>query len=335
MKKTLARVLIASLPALLLVNACTSTRVTPFPSLTLPPETAQPSRIDTEQPTPLPVDATPLPSADAELVPSSTPTQSEPTVSPQETEDPFVEATLETPTGASPATQTETSIAIPRIPLDTLYIVRPGQMSRVISPLRLEAYVITGEKELVKIELLGEDGRVLNRQILRYSGMNPGVRFQILPEIDFEIPTVSEAGRLVISISDKEDRTIVTTTVDLVLLSIGEAEINPQGDLLAPFYLQAPRENQLIQGGSLVVSGWARPMSDQPVIIELINDEGQAIISKQIEIDPDPEGKHVPFEAEIPYTILKGTYARITVHQSGGRIPGDVALDSVKVYLSP
>jgi len=336
MGKPFIRLLSLCLAVSLLSSACTPGPVEgpgPLPEQSSPTLTAviPDPAVPTAEATSLPV-TEPTP-AGSELIEASTTPSPSPTVE--------LSATLTNPAnGPAPTftrrpTRTPTITPTPAVPLDYLYIVRPGPRSKVTSPINLEAFVIPGANSTVRLELLGEDGRALVREVLRYSQMNVGMRFQINPSIDFEIPGVSEAARLQVSVADAKGRPIALTSVDLILLSIGEPELNPSGDLLTPFFIQQPRENQVIEGGTLSISGKIRPMNDQPVIFELITDQGQTAASKQVTIEQLPNGEYTLFQLEIPYTLANQTGARLIVRQPGGRIPGDAALASVAIYLKP
>jgi len=66
-------------------------------------------------------------------------------------------------------------------------------------------------------------------------------------------------------------------STDLILLSLGRADVNPSGDLLENIIIQAPREKGLIQGGTIRVSGLARLRTSQPMLIELETTDGKIV----------------------------------------------------------
>jgi len=58
------------------------------------------------------------------------------------------------------------------------------------------------------------------------------------------------------------------------LLSIGQADIYPVQDWLAPIVIQRPQKRALIQGGKVLVSGLVRGSPDQPLMVRLILPDG-------------------------------------------------------------
>ena len=57
-----------------------------------------------------------------------------------------------------------TETPLPDIPVGFVQIYKPGDLSRVVSPLHVSSYLRTTGVNLVRIELFGEDGRLLVRQ---------------------------------------------------------------------------------------------------------------------------------------------------------------------------
>src|SRR5687768_15383149 len=75
--------------------------------------------------------------------------------------------------------------------------IAPGPMSSLISPISLQVMLVAGESEIVQVDLLGEDGRVLQR------GLEPVQRnlsgnYRSF-DMAFEIRAVSEKGYIRIS----------------------------------------------------------------------------------------------------------------------------------------
>jgi hypothetical protein len=186
----------------------------------------------------------------------------------------------------------------------------------------------------VRLELLGEDGRLLVRKLLNYR-TDVG-RVGLSEEMEFEISAVAETGRLQISSYDRFGRMVAFSSVDLILLSIGETDLNPSGPSIEPIVVQEPLPNKLIQGGKVIVSGLARVSSDQPLLIELIAADGSLTGYRQAGVTIDPEGGYTPFMVEVPYQVSEPTWVRLTVKEmSSGRIQGMIQLTSLEVLLSP
>jgi hypothetical protein len=314
---------------------------------------------DTEEPTPTPTDTpTPtVPSPTFSITPSRTPTN---TIGPTST--PFPTATFTPDTGQRPtrtatatlrwlerrqtetlspsltftASLTPTITQTPTPQEGLLQISRPGSMSKVISPFRMEAKVFPGDDGLVRIEIIGEDSRMIT-QLWLNNEANIGQHFWISQHVEFDITAVAELGRLVLSAHDIYDRTIALSSVDLFLLLLGETEIKPGADPLEPYIIWYPLEDEAVFGGVVWVGGLIRPVNDTPLIIELIDQQGNVVGQKQVEV-PHPEGDHTHarFDVGVEYTVQGRTPVRLTLRQeSDSRLPGTVALNSRLIILEP
>jgi hypothetical protein len=204
----------------------------------------------------------------------------------------------------------------------------------VISPIHLGAVAYTGPNGIVRVELIGEDGQLIYRQILR-GNSNDVTYFNMSINIDFQIAGVSEAARLQVSVDDGYKRPVVETSVDLVLLSMGDAQINPPDDGLSSIVIRQPTYLQVITGSTLHIEGVVRPLNDSPLLAELLSETGGLIGSRQISTPNLPLGTYRPFSIDIPFTIDQAHSIRLVISQQGNHIPGVALLNSVLIWLKP
>ena len=78
-----------------------------------------------------------------------------------------------------------------------IHFLSPGPMSSLVSPINLRAILIAGESEIVQVDLLGENGRILQRVLERVK-RNLAGNYRSF-DLDFEIRAVSEKGYIRIS----------------------------------------------------------------------------------------------------------------------------------------
>ncbi len=206
-------------------------------------------------------------------------------------------------------------------------------MSSVRSPIRLRGYLLPGYKNRIHVELVGEDGRLLARRLMYAYTSQRFAYFSI--EIPFEIPGVSQLGRLQVSTEDEVGRVKALAGVRLLLLSSGYEDIQPPGDLKERCVLLTPLPGDVIQGGVVRLAGYARPLDDLPLIVELVGAQGQAIASRLVFLSsPDANG-YSPFAAEIPYQVTESLPVQLTVRQLDGRIGGTMYLYSQEITIAP
>lgn len=220
------------------------------------------------------------------------------------------------------------------VPPANLQIQSPGQGSIVTSPFTLTASIITGLEALVHVELLGEDGRLLLRDVQTYQSAEEG-GIELSSEISYGTNSDSESGRLQISLHDENGMLVDLTSVDLILLSNGEQDLHEPPDQFENIVIDSPRENTLIQGGMMRVSGLVRPRSNQPLMIELLTSDGRIVGTRQVAVVPSPGSMYASFEIDVPYHVEAAEHVRLKVWEPGSFITGIVDLSSLEVILSP
>jgi hypothetical protein len=220
-------------------------------------------------------------------------------------------------------------------PAPVIQILHPGLLSRITSPIQAEIIAVPGDDGLIRVELVGEDGRLIVRQALPFQQYR-GRSISFYPTIPFEIKSMAETARFQVVTNDSHGRTINLMSVDVVLLSVGRSEIFSPEITVEPYVVRFPEEGATITGGTLIINGLARPVNDSPIIVDLVGENGAVLTTKQFTVDP-PSGdlSHTPFLIEIPYKVDGPTSVRLTFRQEGSRIPGTVALSSMLITLAP
>ena len=294
--------------------------------------TATPSLTSTD--TPVPPTDTPIPTDT--LTPSPQPSETVTVTdgpSPTPTRSPTFTRTA---TRTRTITKTPTVTFTPTPPYETLRITRPGLFSKVSSPFRVEAMIKPGDDGYVNLRLIGEDARTVSEAVLDYRALI-NRRFWLSHMMTFDISAAAETARLEMRINDTFGRAISISSVDLILLKVGDNEITPSVLDLEPYLFRYPYRDQEIKGGTLLVLGLARPVNAKPVILELIDESGRVVGSKEITVEaPTGDLSHTPFQADIPYQVDGRTPVRLSIRQeSDQRIPGTVALSSMLIVLEP
>jgi hypothetical protein len=314
------------IPTLALVIAPTET---PTLSPTPAPDTATPTLTDTPTPEPTAtITITPWVPDTATPGPSPTITR---TLTPTRTA-----TRTRVPTRTPTITLTPTITNTPTPPPPTVNIVRPGLLSKLLSPIQMELYLNAGEDGKATIELIGEDGRVISNKVIDFGSDQAGKREWLAPELQFEIDAAAETARLQVSTQDKHGRRQAIASVEVVLLAVGHNEINPAVIDQEPYLIRQPEANTVVSGGLLVINGLARPVNDSPLHIDLVSESNAVIASKDITVPP-PTGplSHTPFTVQIPYNVDGPTPVRLVIRQEDSRIVGTMALTSELITLNP
>ena len=237
-----------------------------------------------------------------------------------------------TSTGETPAGPTHTPA--PLIPEARIQIYWIGERSKVTAPLQVITRLTSRVGKIVRIELYGEDGRVLARHLKTYHDL-PWHVAGLNVELPFEISAAAEVGRLVVSAEDVYGRLVDLNSVNLILLSAGDTELNPATALWQRIVIEEPEPETLITGGTLVVSGLAQPESEGPLRVRLVAEDGRQLGERLAGVITTTPGSYGTFIVEVPYSVAELTRARLSVSEDGGIVSPIAHLASVEVLLSP
>jgi hypothetical protein len=190
--------------------------------------------------------------------------------------------------------------------------ISPGPMSSLVSPINLQLLLVSGESEIVRIDLLGEDGRTLQRGLERVR-RNPSGGVYRNYDLSFEIRAVSEKGYIRISSKDDHDRIQALNTMPVLLYSIGNDQITPVGNMMYERVMyEGLEDGDEVYGGVLNLKGRFWPYNTQPVFLELLLPNGKPISSRVLDFKGiDTES----FETTLPYKVTEPTLVRLSIHQ--------------------
>ncbi len=212
----------------------------------------------------------------------------------------------------------------------------PSPMSKLVSPIPLEVWIAPDYIGRTRIELIGEDGRELYRKVFTTFN-NQGYYTRVKLDIDFEIKAAAELARLQVSTFDSYGRMQAYRSMRLILLSIGETQLNPMPDQLERVLLRTPKIHDEISGGVIRVEGDISPLNTEaPFVIELLDENGTVLGSKLLTFIT-ADGSYFPFDATFPYKGEAGKRlpVRLVFRQSDDRIPGLAYLYSIDLFLKP
>jgi len=227
-----------------------------------------------------------------------------------------------------------TSTPFPTIPESRAQIVRFGELSLVTSPLGVTTRLSAGNGKVARVDLYGEDGRLLARYVRVFNTV-PWTKAVFTTELAFEISAVAETGRLQVSLEDISGRIIEVNSINLILLAQGATELTPSTGVSARIVIQDPKPMILVQGGTLYVSGLVKPGSDQPLKVALLDQVGHVLGQRIASVNQPDASIHGTFFAEVPYTVPDLTDALLVVYENGGIISEYLYLTSIEVVLSP
>ena len=163
---------------------------------------------------------------------------------------------------------------------------------------------------------------------------NIGYYTRVDEKIEYEIKGAAEVGRIQISTLDNKGRVQAFNSVRVLLQAVGENEFTPPYAVEDRVVLSQPDRNEQISGGNLVITGVIQPADDLPVVLELIDDDGNVIGSRLLQLGP-ADGTYQQFSANIPYDVNKLVPVQLVIRQADDRIDGLSYLYSLPLIIGP
>jgi hypothetical protein len=215
------------------------------------------------------------------------------------------------------------------IPLAAIQIRAPGPMSRIVSPIQVQMLAIAANTQKIEVDLFGEDGRLLGRSLQAVAGSPDGDPLSL--KMPFEVRG-NEDGYLQVSTRDLLGIVQSLITVQVLLLPIGTSQINPAGNTIYErvAFSDLPPES-VATGGVLLVEGQILPYNRQPVILELITDDGKSLSTRVLSAS-GTDWQH--FSTTLPFKVDKSTPARLFVHQADSVLTGQAYVYSQPILLN-
>lgn len=268
-------------------------------------------------------------------------TQTLRTVMPSATPSVTPTATLAPPTATRPSPTptippaTPTPTLPPPFPDAPIQIYQLGELSPVISPIRVSMRLSSQVGKNMRAELYGEDGRLLARYLRTFHRI-PWETARVDVDLEFEIGGAGEIGRVVVSVEDVFGRIMDVNSVNLLLLSHGATQPNPATALWQRLIIEEPSPLEMVQGGVLIISGRALPNNpDQPLRVMLVGEDGRVLGQRLARVDVATPGDYGVYISEVPYTVTALTPARLVIYEEGEPISDIAHLSSIEVLLAP
>jgi hypothetical protein len=260
------------------------------------------------------------------------PTASPPATTPVPVVDGSPSIVLEPPEFVVTATPTRISLPLPqeRISLDA-----PGPGSQVVSPVRVSGWAGPAYGGRIFVRLIGEQGQEIARATTYLLAIEGSAGLFVVT-VPFTLQGVAEAGMIEVSFNHPTTNQVVHIhSRPVVFLSTGPALIHPDPGAPEKVTIFTPRDERRVSGGVAHVRGGAWLDEDLPLLIEVLDRDGNVVGSTEVEVQAPVLGELGTFEADVPFTIPNSQYGRIAVIERSLSPPGVRHFTSVRVYLEP
>ena len=220
-------------------------------------------------------------------------------------------------------------------PLSTITIFNPGDLSRVTSPFKVVAEIPKSLENRAFVELFGEDGRLLDREIIYNFGLSGFYDLTISAEMEFETITLAETGLLKITLLDDFGNPLSISSVHLILLREGNSEIAGYGDLRENLIIERPQEDFEAENGNIFVSGYVRAQDLGSLKIKIVNENGETLREAEGVLLETKNSAYSLFLGSLEYFVASPLDVQLVVEAMGEKIPEITSLSSRRITLEP
>ncbi len=216
----------------------------------------------------------------------------------------------------------------------SITILAPGEGSEVTAPISIAAQISPGADNLVRVTLIDQQNNLLARKLLRVPALPEEAPLQFATNLKFEIPRESTAALLTIAIQDEHHRLQSLRSVHLVLKSTGQDYVQSPGDSVNWLTITQPLPGASISGGQFTVSGWITSPNGNPVMFDLMTDNGSIIGTSQLSVQTP--GETLEFALTLSYDFINiERKVRLIVRQRSMDFASDAILDSLPIVITP
>jgi hypothetical protein len=272
--------------------------------------------------------------------PTATNVPPPPTMAPTETAvasptpPPYTDATppvvLDVPLPSPTAVPPTPSIGLPS---ERLSINDPGPGSQALSPLLITGFGGPSWQGRVRLRLIGEQGDVLADRTTFLQAL-PDLPGRIYSELEFTFGWVAQAARLEVrTFSPRDGQMDHLATRPLVLLTRGTELLYPGLAGAEKIAIFSPRDGGLVRNGMITVRGGGWLDTPGPLIIEVLDRNGELVGSGTTPLSTDRTGEVGSFEAQVAYSVPISQYGHVAVYERAIDPPGLLHYSSVEVYL--
>lgn len=213
-------------------------------------------------------------------------------------------------------------------------IIAPTNDSSVTSPLNVIIDINCNLIKQINFSIIDRNFRVIFRKVKNSECSSEGQNY-LTEVIYFDIYDERIPARLQVEISDKFDRTISITSREIFLVlndpMVGQKESHDKFLIIS-----SPLPNQHILGEIIRVEGSVIPHGKGPIIIELVNETGQVLNSKQLKVPENDVLNQIDFKFDLPFKkISTHQNLQLLFRQLGTEIPGNVIMQNIVLNYVP
>lgn len=182
------------------------------------------------------------------------------------------------------------------------------------------------------MELVDQTGRLLARKVVGVETAIDEDLIELEMPIYFEVSHPSVGALLILSLDDEYGRLKALDSIEVTLLSAGE-NLLLANETLSHIEIESPNSGEILEGGSLVISGQSSSQPGRPLSIELITRAGRVLVFGEVYPRFDDGSQVGTFSITLNYELEQSEWVLIAVAERKNGVTIHYA--SLEVLLQP
>ena len=242
-------------------------------------------------------------------------------------------------TPTAPSTQAQPApadVPAPGEPAEAIQITAPGPGSRLVSPMTVRAVTtLPAFENVLTLRVLLDDGTELvpPQAVVGFGPEGGPLTFETT--LTFEVAGERPAFLQAYLASPRDGGVTHLASVVVTVMSGGAAEVRPAAEETERLQILAPAAGDSIRGGVVHVEGTGVASSEQALLIEVVDANGEVIGLQPVLVQAPDFGLPGSFAAEVTYTLTTAGPGRVVVRDISPAHGGDIHRSSVEIDLAP
>lgn len=215
---------------------------------------------------------------------------------------------------------------------ESILILEPGPGSRVTTPIHVAGVADPTFEQSLVVRLVLDDGSELV-QLHTQITADLGERGPFEVDVPFDVAGERQAFVQVYATSARDGGITHLASVGVTIADAGSESIVPATPHPERIAIFQPETGETISGGTVHVEGFALASFEQTLVVEVLDVEGNVIVSQPVMVAAPDLGQPGPFSADLAYSVAETGPGRIVVRDPSPAFGGDIHLASVEVTL--
>lgn len=219
-------------------------------------------------------------------------------------------------------------------PPEEIMILSPASGSRVTSPVTVSGVASPTFEQNLVVRVLTADGNLVT---LAPTTIQADIGQRGPFELELPLNLASEQNIFIQVFSDSPRDGGIThlSSAGVIFTSTGPEDIRTREPYPEQISIFEPQPGATLIGGTVHVTGFGLAGFEQSLLVELLDENGNVLVTEPVMVQAPELGEPGPFEVSLELEVTEAQNGRVVVRDISPAFGGDVHRSSVEVHLVP